>query len=544
MSFMYRARMGGLFLFCALFLFAPCHPGAFAQAPDTLPAPPEPLVPASDPAESAGALPPGDEKQPVYYIREIRFIRTGLTRSFALRLYGELREGEVITGKENLDRYIDLKTRLLLNQRVLESVTITYETGEAEPDGLLPVDLTVTTIDTWNIIALPYPKFDTNTGLEFIFKARDYNFLGTMNPLRIDLGAKMDAEYVERGFFSNLDRLSYVFEIDSDTPIKALGYLWNLNFDHFFSYTHGEPLSYKNNTGLSIDLPVSFTTLTLGFEESFMLHEENEERYQETYGKYFADQWYMSSELYAALKIPLGFTVGPYGGLNYTPRLTGKLNYRPGGDIGDLRRGPTLTFLHSLGFGKINWVNNFRDGVDASLSNSMGYNFFSAAWEKTIALDAAGHFPLSSFFAISGRLQYQHWFDRYHDNAGIILRGLLNKSLAADYLLSLNLDFTFQVFRFLPSQWLQNPNLHIFDFEFHASPFLDLAMVRDPVRNIQFNPRDMIAAGGIECIVFPFAMRSIYVRFSIGFNLREFFKTGKLPEGDGRELFIGLGHHY
>jgi hypothetical protein len=275
-----------------------------------------------------------------------------------------------------------------------------------------------------------------------------------------------------------------------------------------------------------------------------MVYEENEERYQGTYGKYFGDHWYMSSELYAALKIPTGLTVGPYGELSYTPRLAGKINYRPGGNVGDLRRGPTMTFRHSLGFGQINWVNNFRDGVEASLSNAMGYNFFNAAWEKTLILDAAGYFPLASFFAISGRLQYQHWFDRYHDGAGTTLRGILNKSLAADYLLSLNFDFTFQVFRFLPSQWLQNPKLRLFDFEFHASPFLDLALVRDPVRNIQFNPRDMVAAGGIEFIVFPFVMRSIYVRLSMGFNLRELFSAGELPDGDDRELFIGLGHHY
>jgi hypothetical protein len=52
------------------------------------------------------------------------------------------------------------------------------------------------------------------------------------------------------------------------------------------------------------------------------------------------------------------------------------------------------------------------------------------------------------------------------------------------------------------------------------------------------------STGGIEAIVFPDAMRSLYIRASLGISLKELAKTGKFPGGDNREIFIGIGHHY
>lgn len=522
---------GLVFWFIFVFAFFASPPSG-AQEPD------------SDPEERAETTDPGETGGELYYIREIVYSGDGRTHPFALALYGELRTGELISGKENLERYIGEKTQLLLNQRVLETVSISYTLGEAEPGGPTPADLLVTTIDTWNIIALPYPKFDSNTGFELILKARDYNSFGTMSPLRFDLGYKMDADYVYQGFFNNLDKGAVVAELDSNTLFTALGYIWNFNFDHFFAYTYGEPLYYKNSTGISVDFPFRLTTFTFGFEESVVVYEKNDERYQGEYGKYFADAWYMSSELYAAWKIPTGLEVGPFGDLVYTPKTVARINYRPGGDIGYLRRGPTLTFTHKLGFDRINWIGNYRSGLEAGISNSNEYNIYRGSWNEDLSISAAGHYLAASFLGLSGRIQYKHWFNDYHDEAGDLLRGIMNKSLAADSLLALNLDFPFMLFRFLPSQWLKNPGFRFFDFEAHLSPFVDLALVRDPLRNIRFSPADLIAAGGLEFIVFPFFMRSIYLRLSLGFNMREFFKTGKLPDGNNRELFIGLGHHY
>jgi hypothetical protein len=461
---------------------------------------------------------------------------------------GEFVLGEKITGEKNFEEYIARKTQLLVNQRVLEEVYIEYTPGAAEKDGLVPVDLAVRTVDTRNFIILPEPKYDSNSGLELTFKVRDYNFLGSMTPLRIDLGYLYN-EKAQQGV---------LLEIDSDVPFQAFGYSWNLNFDNDFNYTQGSPLYYKNTTGLSLDLPVKKTTLTFGFDQSLLVNEENNTSDAIDDGPYFRDHWYMASELYAQWKIPLGLAVGSLGALTYTPKLTGTIKYRPNGELGEYRKGPAVTPSHTLGFGDINWKGNYRSGLEVSLTNSSTYNAGRTSWDNTISFSAIGHLPVSEDLGISGRLMYQHWFfdansiplaygsEYFHvySDGGDVLRGIKNNRLPAKYMLSLNMDFPVRLFRFVPSEWFRNPRFHFFDFEVHGSPFIDIALVRDPVHNISFSPKNIQAAGGLEVIVFPLAMRSLYLRLSLGTELRELVKTGRFFPSGNRELFIGVGHFY
>ncbi|GHU16597.1 hypothetical protein FACS1894163_06210 [Spirochaetia bacterium] len=517
-----------------------------------------------------------ENDQRIYKIRKIDFdisgpkFSTGRSRPFALLNNGEFQEGERITGQENLEKFRLQKIQLLMNQRVLESVDIQYELGEAEADGAVPVDLLVIVRDSLNIIALPYPKIDTNSGLELTLKARDYNFLGTMNPLRVDLGYTRD----ENG------KNSFNFIIDSDTPFKAFGFNWNLNFDHDFAWRpdedSGHELYYKNTTGIAMELPVGFTTATFGFEEAFIVNENNTGNSNYDPGRDRAYENYASSELYVSWKIPTPLAVGPFGRLTYTPKLAGKVNYGLGEEIGYLQRGPSLSLSHSLGFGRINWIQNYRSGLEASLSNDNSYNFsrddFDKSFTVSTAISATGHLPVTERFGMSGKLQYRQWwgwsndefdrqittdpnappgtaYDSYPHNsngaAGDVLRGIRNKDIKADWMISLNLDFPLRVWQFRPSQ---KPWMRYFNFEMHLSPILDMAILSSP--DPETAPFQI--AGGIEVVVFPAIMRSLYIRASLGYNLREVFATGfasgssfnKLLSTEYAEFFFGLGHHY
>ncbi|MDR3167798.1 MAG: hypothetical protein LBT93_07630 [Treponema sp.] len=498
-----------------------------------------------------------EASSPVYVIRTIDFSVTGRTRPFALIYNGDFKEGEEIRGTANLEKYIRDKTQLLINQRVLEEVRIDYTLGEAESGGEIPVHLLITVKDTWNIIAVPYPKYDTNTGFELIIKARDYNLFGTMNPLRIDLGYKYDEN----------NKNSVVFEIDSDTPFRAWGYNWNINFDHFFSYRPEveEPFYYKNVTGLSMELPFKTTTFTFGFEESITLNEENEDRYKAQYGD-FQNGPYMRSKTYTSWEIPTGLNISNYGELTYTPELSAAFNYGfPQSPLDEFRNGPFLDLSHSLGFNRVNWIGNYRRGFDVSAENTYSYNFHKIEKnEKNLnfnyIISGAGFFIINDNFGFSGRLQFRHWFYHnpdYNDKAGDALRGILDKAVQADYMLSLNLDFPFRVFRFLPSQWFGVSKLRFFDFDLHFSPVIDLALYHDPEPETTFHPKNILASGGVELIVFPAFMRSLYIRASFAWNFVEFVNDPggsylpsglpvipKLPGGDNREIFIGIGHHY
>ena len=288
-----------------------------------------------------------DREDQVYFIREISFNIIGRTKPFALFNRGEFKAGEEIRGEKNLIRYLAHKTQLLINQRALEEAIIEDRRGEAEEDGRIPVDLLITTRDTWNFIILPRPQLDNNEGFDLSLKIRDYNFLGSLSPLRIDIGYQLDNEYVDSGFFSNLDRGKFNFIIDSEIPFRALGLDWNINFDHIFGYTLGEPISYKNITGISVEYPYKTTTFTFGFEQNVSFYEENEDRFKSQYGKYF-DGEYLSSELYAAWEIPLGYEVAEFGGLIYTPRISAGINYRPWGSLDYPRESPkTVSAINS-----------------------------------------------------------------------------------------------------------------------------------------------------------------------------------------------------
>jgi hypothetical protein len=512
------------------------------------------LLPAQNTGEGIGALKDNgnihdaspDEKKSqdleIYIIRDISFDITGKTQPSALLYNGGIKSGEIIQGRANLDKYLSEKAQFLRNQRVLNESSIEMTLDEADAEGRIPVDISIKVVDTWNIIVIPYPKYDTNTGFDLTLKARDYNFLGTMKPLRLDLGYELANKYVD-DFFSNLNKGAFKIELDSDIPFRAWGFDWNINFDHIFSYTYEQPLAYKNITGVSMELPFKHTTFTFGFEQNVIFNEENSDDDKPLYGEYFGGG-FLSSELYTTWKIPVGLEIGTFGELIYTPKVYAKVKYRPAGDVDYPRKGPVSGFSHSIGFGQINWKENFRNGLEASVNNSYEYNFYKLEWANALSFSAVGHMSITDFFGMGGRLQYRQWFNNVYTEAGDVLRGITNKNLHADYMLSANMDFPFRIIQFVPSRWLNNRQFRLFDFDLHLSPIIDLAFVKDPDNQIDFSPLDLQAAGGLEIIVFPHFMRSLYLRISFSFNIRELIKTKSLPEGNNREIYIGLGHHY
>ncbi|MDR1178306.1 MAG: hypothetical protein LBK64_05715, partial [Spirochaetaceae bacterium] len=403
----------------------------------------------------------------VFYIRNIDFDIQGRTRSWALVKNIDLETGIRLRGVQSLETYIRRKSQTLRNQRVLNDTLswIDYTIAPEDQDGLVPVDLMVHAVDTWNIIALPEPEYDSNSGLSLTLKVRNYNFLGTMSPLAFDLGYKLEDE-----------RNSALLRIDSDTPFTLFGYRWNLNLDNDITYTENAPLYYKNTTGLSMEVPWKETTFTFTFTHAFILNEETSDTEKDRYPYMqnedtFPDTWYMSSSFSAGWSIPL-LEMGEFGELSYNPGISESVNYRPGGEIGDYRRGPATTLSHSIDFGQINWTGNYRNGANISFANANTFNNHFQTWDNNISFTAIGHRAVSRFFGVSGRLQYRQWFNNPYFEAGDALRGIRDKYIRADYMISLNMEFPIRILRFAPSEWFNTRKLRLFDFEMHFSPFL------------------------------------------------------------------------
>ena len=502
---------------------------------------------------SAQDMPEND--QTVYVIRNIDFNVTGRSKPFALMRHGEFRTGERIQGRENFDRYLALRTQFLNNQRVLENRTrIEYFLGDAEPDGALPVRLLVHVRDSRNFIVLPDPRYSSNDGLVITLRARDYNFLGTMTPLRFDMSYRRSIN----------DENIFGFILDLNTPFQYAGYNWNLRFEHQLSYDPDKPLRYTGIAGLSLDLPWHNSTFTVGFNQFLFINEETSSDSKNYYGVTRLNyDPYNATEIFGAWNLPLGIEVGQFGWLHYTFFTAVRVNY-PTIDT-DLVKRPVFTMRNTIGFGRINWIGNFRKGLSAytSLSHDFYYDNPDTPTRSFLDSNLIFHQPIFRYLSFSSRLRYRQWWrwsNRYdvwlaHDNAGDMLRGVINDHLHAHRMLSLSLDFPIYLMRFWPSEWLNNRRLSFFNVEVHAAPFTDLALLAGPRSRlfpdddgVKFSLDNMVQTVGLEVIVYSGFYRNLHLRGSIGYNLDKIrangldFRWGFFP--NWHEIFIGIELEY
>jgi len=490
----------------------------------------------------------------LYVIAAYEFDVKGRSRSGSL-LYklvenGEFREGEIITGKANLEKYISDITQIYINQRVLkDNVEVAYSTGDVKEDGTLPVTITVKVEDTWNIIALPRPYYK-NDVFDLTIKARDYNFFGTMQPLRIDLGYNYNED----------KRHSFMLGVFYDTTFKALDHYWNITFDNTFMYRVDAPVYYQNFTGLSMDQPFHSTTFTFGINERTILNDENPDwAKNEGYGTY-QDGMYMASYPYVSWKIPTGLTVSRYGELTYNPRISATIIHEfPKWPMADFNKGPFVNFGHSLGFEKIDWHENFRKGLSFFVGNSYQYDFHRNFFDISFDFKGVGHFIISEFFAISSRLMYQYSYssDEFNEGGYISsnLRGIADNSITAYQSFVFNLDLPFRLFVFRPSKWLNSRKYAFFDFELHASPVFDLALYyqrsfNEDIGKTFFSKEQLAATSGLEFVVFPLFMRNLYIRLGFAVNIKDFTKgiikerKVDIPGDNNREIYLIMGHFF
>jgi hypothetical protein len=475
----------------------------------------------------------------LFVIADIEYNITGRSQPFALLYHAELKIGEKIQGQAALDEFIAEKTQMLINQRVLkDNVLITYAVGEQSGDGSYPVTLTIKVEDSRNIVVLPKPVYTSSSGLDLTVNFRDYNFLGTMSPLRLDLGYSYDEE----------KHHSFNLMLDTDIPFKLFGLYWNINFDHDFSYRPNlsKPFYYKNTTGLSVEFLYKRTTITTGFDESLMLNEENIRRYRDEYGR-FQEGIYMSSNLYVSWKIPTSFYYYHLGEVTYTPKLSATFNHEfPQWPLHYFNKGPFLNFSHSLSFGRVDWVDNLLKGVSAEISNLVSYDFYKLKndinpWGGNLHISGIGHKIVSERVNFSARLMYRHWFfTDYTDSGGDVVRGIIDNNIIANYMYSVNLDLTFKLFRFLPSEWFNKANLSFMNFDFHVSPFIDVASYNNPITQEPFGFGNMLLASGLEVIIYPQRWRSLFLRASAGLGI----ETAHLNRGFSYEIYIGTALHY
>lgn len=487
-------------------------------------------------------------------IEKIEYKIEGLTKKYPLQLAIPVDKTIVFETEESYFRYLDEIRLKLNNLRVLESSSVESEYIELQ-DGITLAKITITTKDSWNIIALPFPKFDSNTGFVAKIKGKDYNFLGTMQVLNLDIFYTLDNSAKSSGGLST--SFSFPFKAGPLNAIYKLEAILDIDKKN---------ASFDLNNTLEFCYPTRFIDTYFGYYQGFYLNrprDENEGKKENTQisededkleEKPIYDKYFFNTKFFLYTPITL-YNFEYAGKLVYTPYISfygnwafSKLNERK-------KRGISMSFSHSLSLSRVDWKNNFREGFSSSIENSYSYNFFlKDSPEIEVSSTLKGYYSFANRVGIYARLDAFYFFAKeLSQRAGGNLRGILNKRIKTDTGITLNFDVPIRITSFDFEKISGVEWTRFFGFEWFISLFFDMALVHDINTNRYFHPSDGWYSGGFEMILYPHKMRSIYFRISLGFDLSELKnveginKIGGIAKRDNEaisEIFIGIGLHY
>ncbi len=519
----------------------------------------------------APALSAQDSGSPLI-IRNLEFRVTGRSLPFLMRKkidpYGTI-IGTRFADKAALETFIADKRQILLNERVLASVESSYEATTA-PGGGQDVVLRFVTVDTWNLIALPYAKYDSNTGLLLSIRGRDYDFAGSMQELALDLDYKK----------SPSGRTSYTGALSFTLPFQSLGRDWAMGFHETGGFWTDGTVSTVTQASLSLELPgLGFpASLTATQGVSYNALAASSELAKDP------DSWYLSEGFGFGATIPVSGDIGSLGSFElgpviWTPSATLSLNWKPGAELeyygnamvtqpgsgpygyGDTvpsignsisygRGGLVATVASTLSLGRVDWEGNLRRGLAVSLGNVNSYNaqYRDLASDLSLSLswyeEYGGRLGVASMLTLLNRFSSHPGADAL-SNLGWYLRGVIDDRLSGVQGVFINAELPVKIFDF-PTHAIIGTR--VLDFEFQASPFVDAAIVRPDFRS-GFTKDWLQYAGGIEFMAFPAGLRSFIVRASAGWDLKNVLATHSLTastpdRGSPYEIFIGLGMKY
>ena len=468
---------------------------------------------------------------------------------------------KTVFDEEKLALYLKNYEQELQNSRFFEKIEVSYEaTGQTEShkvndsfEEVILIRVNVSVVDSNHFLLVPYANFKDDSDQTKItpkIKAKDSNFLGSMNSLTTDFNILIKNDKDE-DFWT----FEPGFNLDYDYPFKAgpFDITWLNSYGLDFTIGDSFP-EWDAETGLKFELP--FEKIKFVFAAYQYFNGDND------YKKY-DDEIYFGNEFRFSTPITL-HQFSNYSNLSYTPSVKFKFNWDFNSihEDNDSLLGPDITLSHSLSNSKINWYNNFRRGYSLSLSNSWPYNFHINEWSPSVSfegkffryveleerdyLDMAG--LAVDFYAFTyinfPNVHYDLSESGYGEKIGSRLRGIAdntyfgNKSQShtSSTAIVLNID--------LPVNFLRTSfEKEIFNFNMQFSPFMDIAIYRDRALPLQ---TDSAICIGMEGLVYPYKWSSFTIRGSLGFDMKGAISENNLIKGlwHNKEFTIGLGLHY
>jgi hypothetical protein len=470
-----------------------------------------------------------------FRISDVHYDIKGHTREFPLSQKVDIDRERIFDSEASLRAYVsDLEVKFR-NLRVLESANIDVAIDAASVDGITPVTLTVHTVDSWNLIALPRPNFDSNNGYQLKLKLKNYNFLGSMEEMNLDGSFNID---------NNGDKdVGANFDFTIPFALKGHAVSWTISSE--LTIPFDEVPEYVFSTGFDLKQPLGFADLHVGVVQGLSLNARNSDDELED------DRFYLTEKAY----VNLPYTIHEFdyvGKFLWTPELSINQNWNAEGIKDPDLTGPDFTVSHAFSIGRVDWIGNFRKGFSATVSNAYVYDFYKKnGWDVSVTGTVEGFTTFFDRIGINTRvIGFTILRGDPKEKAGDVLRGILDKRITTDRMISMNFDLPVRIMRVNFEEITGVHWTRYISFDMQASPFFDMALTHDEKTGRYFSLDDGWYAGGMELIVYPLKMRSIYARASIGFDLSEVAKSGKLTGNASRdgetvhEYLIGIGLHY
>lgn len=385
----------------------------------------------------------------------------GNTQEKALRALSDLEAGQEYSSLSALEDRVEREIQYLVNRRVFDSVDSNIQIIEGS-DNRYSVIITVA--DAFSITPVPYPSYDSNTGLRLGLKLYWDNFLGTMTDtylgFGIDLRTNESTGKVEVGEWSINPSISRI----------------RLTKNIFLSVSYSQSFNEEDY----IDEVVPAASYSYSYNQS---------------------------------SISLGTNLEIIDDLWYGVNLGTQFRYIYEGDLGPNYEQPwAITPSQNIRYGRVNWSRNFRDGGVVRVSNGyrMGSNpdFFIVSNIDAIARYYISFWKRFNFYTqIKG---FYQWGEA-RSNIGSSLRGIQDNLMSGYTGAFINLSMAFQFWRFEG----------VWDAQIH--PFFDIGIVYN---NESFDSyRDFNYSFGADLVLFLDALPSLVAVGSIGIDPKRFDKN-------------------
>lgn len=508
-----------------------------------------------------------------YRINKVIYNISGKTKENRISKNVPVDTSKIFKSEEELQNYINDYIVRLNNTRNFSFIDVKYSINSVFDDQTLdedmdsePVDsVTVTEVsvivnltDSTSFIALPYPKFDSNTGTSIKIKAKDTNFFGSMNTMSADF----DFLFSQTDINAPLNyKLGVNFSYDHPFDFNSFDLSWVNDFQINYTFSDSMP-EWNGKTGIKFNIPHNNLSYVIELYQ-YAVRDRLLAR--------FDDQIYFREQ--AKISLPIVINQSTFSGnLIYTPFIDFNYYWDYNGIMitNNALSGPTLSIGHTITAGRVNWYDNMRKGFTLAFTNYYLYNYQRDDFIPYIGLDikAYYHFKDSnnwllkrigicgSFYSFI-YVPFNNHKTMYGEMIGTRLRGIRDEQffsmntgmfgLTYACNTSTAVVFSLDVPIHLFTTNFKKSFLKYLNFDLQFSPFIDVALGYNRFTNRYYHFKDGFYAGGFEILAYPLKWSSFTLRGSLGFDLgrvTHIVDSFWRSEVSKFEVSIGIGLQY